>query len=245
MAPESPLRGEPIFEELRLLEDDVPRSAALQMGLDQALLELSEVPVLRIYRWENPCVTIGYFDSCSAAERAHPGLQVVRRWTGGGSVLHGDDAPYSLIVPQREPFAGVRAANAYKLLHRALAEALRGRFPHVTLAAQSAPKQSASCFENPVSDDLLCGGHKIGGAGQRRTRLGLLHQGSLQLEGARFEEAGLFAQRLATRVVRGSLQHETLLHAQHIAQTRYALASWNEDKRRESGIGPLTPFCPK
>jgi lipoyl(octanoyl) transferase len=233
MAPESPLRGEPIFEELLLLEDVVPRPAPLQMGLDQALLELSEVPVLRVYTWESPCVTIGYFESCSAAERAHPGLQVVRRWTGGGSVLHGDDAPYSLIVPQREPFAGVRAASAYKLLHGALAEALRGRFPHVTLAAQSEPKQSAACFENPVSDDLLCGGHKIGGAGQRRTRLGLLHQGSLQLEGARFEEAGLFAQRLATRVVRGSLQRETLLHAEHLAQTRYGLSSWNEDKQRE------------
>jgi len=232
MAPESPLRGEPIFEELLLLEDDVPRSAALQMGLDQALLELSEVPVLRIYRWESPCVTIGYFESCSASERAHPGLQVVRRWTGGGSVLHGDDAPYSLIVPQREPFAGVRAASAYKLLHGALAGALSGRFPDVTLAAQSAPKQSAACFENPVSNDLLCGGLKIGGAGQRRTRLGLLHQGSLQLEGARFEEAGLFAQRLATRVLRGSLKRETLIRAEHLEQTRYGFSSWNEDKRR-------------
>jgi lipoate-protein ligase A len=233
MAPESPLQGEPIFEELLLLEDGVLRSAPLQMGLDQALLELSEVPVLRVYRWKDSCVTIGYFESCSAAERAHPGLQVVRRWTGGGSVLHGDDAPYSLIVPQREPFAGVPAASAYKMLHGALAEALSGRFPHVTLASQSAPKQSAACFENPVSNDLLCGGLKIGGAGQRRTRLGLLHQGSLQLEGARFEEAGLFAQRLATRVLRGSLQRETLLRAEHLEQTRYGLSSWNEDKRRE------------
>jgi lipoate-protein ligase A len=233
MAPESPLRGEPIFEEILLLEDGVPRSAALQMGLDQALLELSEIPVLRVYRWKDSCVTIGYFESCSAAEGAHPGLQIVRRWTGGGSVLHGDDAPYSIIVPQREPFARVRAASAYKLLHGALAEALSRRFPHVTLAAQSVPKQSAACFENPVADDLLSGGHKVGGAGQRRTRLGLLHQGSLQLEGSRFEEAGFFAQLLAARVLRGSLQPETLLRAEHLAQTRYGLSTWNEDKQRE------------
>lgn len=232
MSPESPLAGELIFEELLLLEDCVPRSAPVQMGLDQALLEFSKIPVLRIYRWETPCVTIGYFESCSAAERAHPGLQIVRRWTGGGSVLHGDDAPYSLIVPQREPFAGVRAATAYKLLHGALAEALRGRFPHVTLAAHSAPKKSAACFENPVSDDLLCDGHKIGGAGQRRTRLGMLHQGSLQLEGARFEEALPFAQGLAARVLRGSLKHDTLLRAEHLAQTRYGTSSWNQDKQK-------------
>jgi lipoate-protein ligase A len=229
----SPLPREPIFEVLAFLEDAVPRGAALQMALDQALLEVTDIPVLRVYRWECPCVTIGYFESLAAAVAAHPGLPVVRRWTGGGLVLHGKDAPYSLIVPQREPFAAVRAASAYRLLHGTLAEALRRRLPEIALAAKNAPKQSAACFENPVLDDLLCGENKIGGAGQRRTRQGLLHQGSLQLAGAPFEEARLFAGLLAARVQHAPLLPETLLHAKRLAESRYDLPAWNADPRKE------------
>ena len=229
----SPLAREPLFEELAFLDDAEPRSAALQMAMDQALLEVSDVPVLRVYRWESPCVTIGYFESHAAATVAHPGLPVIRRWTGGGSVVHGQDAPYSLIVPQREPFASVRAAAAYRVLHGTLAEALQRRFPEIALAAENAPKQSAACFENPVSDDLLFGGHKVGGAGQRRTRLGLLHQGSLQLEGSAFEEALLFAQLLAVRVLHTNLPPETLRLAERLAGSRYGLQEWNADRRKE------------
>lgn len=227
------LPREPIFEELAFLEDPVPRDAALQMALDQALLEVTDVPALRVYRWEAPCVTIGYFGSHAAAVAGHPGVPVVRRWTGGGLVVHGEDAPYSLIVPLKEPFASVRSADAYRAMHGALAEALRGRLPQIALAVENAPKQSAACFENPVSDDLLCGGKKIGGAGQRRTRWGLLHQGSLQLNGARFAEARLFAQLLSVRIRPTCLSPETLLLAERIAQTRYRLDVWNEDRRKE------------
>ena len=228
----NPLPRGPVFEELAFWEDSVPRGAALQMALDQALLEVTEVPVLRVYRWEGRCVTIGYFESHAAAVAGHPGVPVVRRWTGGGLVVHGEDAPYSLIVPQSEPFAAVRAADAYRAVHGALSEALRGRLPEITLAAGNAPKQSAACFENPVSDDLLSGGQKIGGAGQRRTRQGLLHQGSLQLKEARFAEACLFAQRLAVRVQPTWVSPETLLLAEHLVRTRYGLDAWNEDRRK-------------
>jgi lipoate-protein ligase A len=113
-----------------------------------------------------------------------------------------------------------------------LSGALRGRFPKITLAAENAPKQSAACFENPVSDDLLHGGQKVGGAGQRRTRQGLLHQGSLQLQGARFTEAQLFAKLLAVRVQPTRLSRKTLLLAEHLVQTRYGLPAWNEDRQK-------------
>lgn len=229
----SPLLTGPVFEVLAFLEDSVPRGAALQMALDQALLELTDVPVLRVYRWEAPCVTVGYFESHAAAVEEHPGVPVVRRWTGGGLVLHGEDAPYSLIVPQREPFASMRPASAYKVLHGALAEVLCGRLQGIALAVENAPKQSAGCFENPVSDDLLYGGQKVAGAAQRRTRLGLLHQGSLQLRGARFADALRFAHRLAVRVQPTRISPETLLLAERLAQIRYGLPAWNEDRRKD------------
>ena len=230
MDSDTPVRRERIFEGLVLWDDPAPRCAEVQMAVDEVLLGAAELPILRIYRWESPCVTLGYFESHSAAVAAHPGLPVVRRWTGGGLVVHGKDAPYSLIVPSREPFAAVRPATTYRAIHGALAEALRGRWAEVTLAEEDSPKQSTACFENPVSADLLCGNAKVGGAGQRRTRRGLLHQGSLQLGGDPFHDARAFAGLLANDVRVHGVPPETLALAERLAQTRYGLAVWNQDR---------------
>lgn len=189
-----------LFARLEYWEDTEPREAALQMAIDRALLETSTLPVLRTYKWAQPCVTIGYFGSETEAAALHPKLPITRRWTGGGTVLHGRDAPYSLIVPRLEPFASVRAPDSYRTIHGILAEILKSEIPDVCSAAEAAPKKSSDCFENPVTDDLLSKGCKVAGAGQRRTRQGLLHQGSLQLGSDRFTQALQFAHRLAVEV---------------------------------------------
>ena len=134
------------------------------------------------------------------AVAANPDLEVVRRWTGGGTVLHGQDAPYSLIVPRNEPFAARRPADSYSFIHSRLAFALSEAFPELKCAAQDAPKSSAACFENPVKGDLILGSHKIAGAAQRRTRQGLLHQGSVHLSRPEFPQALKFARSLSATV---------------------------------------------
>jgi lipoate-protein ligase A len=228
----APLRSGKIFEEIAVMDDPAPRPAEIQMAVDEALLETTKLPVLRFYRWESPCVTIGYFESYAGATAAHPGLPVIRRWTGGGVVVHGEDAPYSLIVPSREPFAAVRPATAYRVIHGALAGALHGQFPEITLATGDAPKQGAACFENPVTADLLCGGLKVGGAGQRRTRLGLLHQGSVQLGENPFQDVRVFAERLAVRIWETNVPHELLTVAERLAEARYRSPGWKQDRKR-------------
>ena len=203
----------PIFTLLQVLEDLEPREAALQMAVDKVLLETTPLPILRFYRWAGPCVTIGYFQSLEKAVAQYPGLPVVRRWTGGGTVLHTDDSPYSLIVPRGQPFASVRPAESYRLIHGALAKALRAAFPGVTTAQENAPQCSSSCFENPVTDDLLLGCVKVAGAGQRRTRAGLLHQGSLQVGRSNFPQASDFASLLGRVIQPACLAQEILERA--------------------------------
>ncbi len=195
-----PQDGGPLFSRLLFLDDTEPRPAAVQMEVDRALLETAELPILRFYRWETPCMTIGYFQDMAAAQAAYPGLEIVRRWTGGGNVLHGNDAPYSLIVPRTEPFASQRPADSYCLIHKRLAAALSEIDSEIACAAESAPKQSAECFENPVANDLMQGSRKVAGAGQRRTRHGLLHQGSVQLGSSDFPQAWRFAEKLGGSV---------------------------------------------
>lgn len=86
---------------------DPPMKAAENMAKDHALLHgLSmpgSLPTLRLFRWEKPSVTIGYFqkiDECVHTDYCSDnGISVVRRETGGGSVLHDMELTYSFTVP--------------------------------------------------------------------------------------------------------------------------------------------------
>ncbi len=168
-----------LFASLALFVDPQPHSAALNMAWDEALVHTCPRPLLRVYRWERPSLSIGYFDPWSLTA-AHPEREAVRRWTGGGLVLHGEDWTYSLIIPRSDPFASVRPSISYRLIHEAVGRALsKARLASASLSAQAAPKVSRACFENAVENDLLIEGRKIAGAAQRRTRHGILHQGSL------------------------------------------------------------------
>ena len=78
----------------------------MNMAIDEALLETAVVPSIRFYRWHSPALSFGYFGKFSdvaiyAAER-----DLVRRWTGGGIVFHGDDLTYSIVIPASDPVFG-------------------------------------------------------------------------------------------------------------------------------------------
>jgi lipoate-protein ligase A len=44
--------------------------------------------VLRLYRWDRPAVSFGYFQSYDAIANLTPVRPLVRRLTGGGLVSH-------------------------------------------------------------------------------------------------------------------------------------------------------------
>jgi len=169
-----------LCQSLGLWIDDAPRSGPLNMAIDEALLESSLSPILRVYRWDGPWVSIGCFTSVRETCETYPDRPIVRRWTGGGIVDHKDDWTYSLTIPAGEPLAALGTAASYEVIHTALADALTscGHPAHLTQAPPSF--QSAQCFQSPVRADIVSNGRKIAGAAQRRTRHGLLHQGSVQ-----------------------------------------------------------------
>jgi len=214
------------FESLLLIEDYSPHAAGIQMAIDQALLEQTSGPILRIYRWATPCVTIGYFERLQTAQEDFPGLDITRRWTGGGSVAHGSDWPYSLIVPRSHSFSKLRPTDSYKTIHSALASLLATPLKNVELATNDSSKVSAACFENPVQFDIIRAGEKIAGAGQRRSRVGLLHQGSLQLPPELHPQAKDFARTLADSIESIDLPTHILRAAEEIAHERYNNPHW-------------------
>ena len=169
-----------IFDKVLLWVDPVKRSGPEAMAVDEWLLETARAPVLRVYGWLGAWATLGYFGKLAEAQAACPGVQWVRRWTGGGVVDHRADWTYSVVAPNSEAVAGWRGAESYRQIHQALEDAMRVEGLAVRMSAGDAQTGAALCFENPVSHDLVGGdGRKLAGAGQRRTKQGLLHQGSV------------------------------------------------------------------
>lgn len=169
-----------VFEKLLLWIDPQLRAGPEAMAVDEWLLETIDAPVLRIYGWQGDWVSLGYFGGFAAAEAEFPGVDVVRRWTGGGMVDHRADWTYSLVVPRGERLVSARGAESYRLVHTALAKVLTDKENPVKLNDGNNQIGTGLCFENPVQYDLTDSfGRKIAGAGQRRIKLGLLHQGSV------------------------------------------------------------------
>ena len=128
----------PLFADLTIYHDESPHSAAMNMAIDEALLETAVVPTIRFYRWRSPALSFGYFGKFSdvaiyAAER-----DLVRRWTGGGIVFHGDDLTYSIVIPASDPVFDESSIAIYEKIHRALCEALAAGGQDAELASVAA-----------------------------------------------------------------------------------------------------------
>jgi len=208
--------------ELLVIEDPVARDAAAQMALDEALLRRAELPVLRFYRWAAHAVTFGYFGRFAEVEPLLAGRDVARRWTGGGIVEHGADTTYALVIPRGLLERMPRARALYREVHAVLAGALAGG-----LTLQSAGTSAGGlCFQRPVEGDLMDAATKIAGAAQRRSREGILQQGSVvrPMDPA---QRRAFAHGLAA-VVREpvAIEPETERLALELVSERYGTPEW-------------------
>lgn len=190
-----------IFEEMQVWVDDVARSGPEAMAIDEWLLESIDCPVLRVYSWQGNWGSIGYFSRFAEARATFPDLNLVRRWTGGGIVDHRVDWTYTLAVPKSESLAELRGNSSYQLIHEKLAEVINNEQYDVRLELQGSTADSNICFNRPVMHDLVdFRGRKLAGAGQRRTRLGLLHQGSVACPCSDSADFRIRAENLAMRL---------------------------------------------
>ncbi|MGC1480224.1 MAG: hypothetical protein WA771_06950 [Chthoniobacterales bacterium] len=125
-------------------------------------------------------MTFGYPQRWATVAPLTAGRPATRRYTGGGIVEHGDDLTLTLAVPAPHPVARLRPAESYRLIHEAVRSTLLPSVPGVRLATGDDARPGPACFTAPACLDLLWNGRKILGGAQRRTRHGLLYQGSLQ-----------------------------------------------------------------
>ncbi|MGH8164060.1 MAG: lipoate--protein ligase family protein, partial [Rhodanobacteraceae bacterium] len=228
-----PIRARPssrswpmLFDRLVVYDDRSRADAATNMAIDEALLELSREPVLRLYGWKRPALSFGYFGKFAEVAEQVANRDVVRRWTGGGSVPHGDDLTYSLVTPATHPAFAQGPRAIYAELHRAIRDALAAEGFVAKLAAAATPKISDACFANPVRDDVLLGSRKIAGAAQRRTRRGFLQQGSIQVSNLSQNFRERFRHALSAEVAAREISREILQRATVLVAEKYGTAEW-------------------
>lgn len=216
-----------LFEGLSVYHDNEDRSAALNMAIDEALFEsVSSTPALRFYRWGHVALSFGYFGRFADVAKEEPRCELVRRWTGGGVVLHEKDLTYALVIPASNDTSGYSATRIYSEVHAAIRDVFEQNGMSAGLSERAMPKISEACFANPVRADVLVGGKKVAGAAQRRTRRGLLQQGSIQHLHLPDDFGQGVARTLSSRVKEHELNPDLLTRAREIARQKYETRGW-------------------
>jgi lipoate-protein ligase A len=174
------------------------------------------LPTLRLYAWDPACLSLGHsqpFADVDGARLAARGWEVVRRATGGRSILHTDELTYSVTGNAEDPVLAGGVLESYSRIAQALFLALKNLGLPVEVKERKTTDPAMPnpvCFEVPSTYEITVGGKKLIGSAQARKKEGVLQHGSLPLTGdlTRICQALVFeseaaresaAQRLLTR----------------------------------------------
>lgn len=165
------------------------------MDLDQKLLDEMDPEnrhgILHMYDWDGPSGTYGYFinkDKILSLEgvKKHR-LNLAKRPTGGGIVLHLSDLAFSVIVPSSHVGYHEKTLDNYHYINNKVKKALAAfiQATHLKLLPFDPVGLDGFCqnfcMAKPTIYDVMYEGKKIAGAAQRKKRHAFLHQGSISL----------------------------------------------------------------
>lgn len=164
--------------------------ATMNMAIDEAILIAQKDkpnPSLRFYDWESPAFSFGYFQDISKEVDVEvcqtEGIELVKRMTGGGTVVHGWDLTYSLIFPRHSGEMSV--SETYQSICNCLVKAfVKLDIPAYCFGAKSKVVQPTQniCLTNPAEHDVMRNDKKIAGVSVRRNRNGIMFQGYISLD---------------------------------------------------------------
>ena len=238
------------FSKIRVLETGY-NNAALNMAIDEALIEnIGDTPILRIYGWWPAAVSIGYFQSIreevDLEKCSKIGVDVVRRLTGGGAVLHETELTYSFITKQYPE----NIMESYRWICETIVISIK----RLGFDASFVPL-----------NDIVVKGKKVSGSAQTRRKGVLLQHGTLLLDldvdkmfcvlkvpsekfkdkiikdvkervtslaGTTFEEMASslktsFATKFDAKLLADTMSTEEINHAKWLAERKYNSREWN------------------
>lgn len=178
------------FSCVRLICDS-GSGAAWNMALDEALLlhgeKPSELPVIRLYRFSPPALSIGRFQKSELLidfnRLRHDHIEMVRRPSGGQAVLHDDELTYCVVL-NRGHLYEFSKRMVYRFVAAVLLAGLKSLGIHTARAEEHRtgrldnPDCFASTSEYEIASDSK---QKLIGSAQMITRGGILQHGSIPL----------------------------------------------------------------
>ena len=155
-------------------------NAYMNMAIDEVLLA-SNVPLLRFYQWEPAAVSIGRFQDLSDIDREFCNeneVDIVRRITGGKTVLHEKELTYTFIIDKGKMPRSI--VDSYNVISSAIILGLQflGLDPEMNKEVM-VNKQNPVCFQEPSFNEIVIDRKKIVGSAQTRVRGRLLQHGSI------------------------------------------------------------------
>jgi lipoate-protein ligase A len=172
-----------------------PLSGAENMAIDEALLRSFDpavsLPVLRLYGWNPPTLSLGRFQKTAEVldlgRCRSDGVTVVRRVTGGGVIYHADELTYSLVCAPGQIPPAVSIKDSFRVLTGFLLAFYCTLGLDVSYATDVVPEgtrlgeRTPFCFAGKESFDILVNACKIGGNAQRRLKGAIFQHGSIPL----------------------------------------------------------------
>ncbi|HEX9816080.1 MAG TPA: lipoate--protein ligase family protein [Candidatus Thermoplasmatota archaeon] len=160
---------------------DPPMTGAENMARDLALLA-EGLPTVRLYGWKPACVSLGYAqpetdidaDACKMF-----GLDVVRRPTGGGAILHEEDeVTYSVVLPRT--MGPPDLFGSYRFIANGVIETL-SELGLASTFVEGHTGRDPLCYLREEGVSVAFEGRKISGGAQKRTKLAILQHGTILL----------------------------------------------------------------
>ncbi len=167
------------------------------MAVDEALLSscknAASPPVLRLYGWSQPTITVGHSQNIERdidLEKAGQlGVDVVRRPTGGRALWHGNELTYAVVAPLGAAGLGHHLKDIFESISRFLIAGLvQLGVPQDALDFQDCSRRqagtgrSAACFAELHFGEITFEGRKLIGSAQRRTQHAFLQHGSILID---------------------------------------------------------------
>ncbi len=209
------------------------------MAMDEALLtrcvsDAAAAPIIRLYSWTEPCITIGYFQMF--AVNGQDKVPITRRLTGGLTVVHGNDLSYAMIAKETAWPWLYDQTETYRRMHAVIKNILADRGLGIDSAITTvSPSGNARCVETIYTHDVLHNGRKIVGSCMRRRGNTILLQGSIHLPSIvnQINEIRNGFEMYFPRIVNDTMTRSKLVREEHTMQralmeTRYATSEWNE-----------------
>jgi lipoate-protein ligase A len=163
------------------------------MAIDESLLSLfnpkTSEPILRIYGWDPPALSLGRFQNAEEVldlDCCHNnGVAAVRRVSGGGTIYHADELTYSIVCSPEQIPPTVSVKDSFRVLTGFLIDFYRTLELNASYAVDTVSDtdrlgmRTAFCFAGKESFDILIDGKKIGGNAQRRRKNVIFQHGSI------------------------------------------------------------------